>query len=278
MTSTTLAPSAAFRGGMRLFGQRPGRKDLLALLALLLASCAGLMLVYVRAPAFAANVPGDYDQQHLQAFHEPEALASEDTPSYRWTGERSTVVAPGLGRGTWAATLTLASPQPEGQPKQALIDLNGQQLPVQLTDKLRVYHMVGASSGDLRMTIAAQAGRYGEDPRLLGVVFKGADFQPVAVSSLPPARMLMHTLLALTLAFLTLRLIGIRPGPALLGPLAGLVLLAWGLIAIRPPLGLYSVRVLALTMLGLLLIAVVRWAAPRLFRLGGVMVEPAALT
>ena len=263
---------------MRLFGRRAGSGDLLALLALLLISCAGLMLAYVRAPAFAAHVPGDYDQQHLLAFYEPEAQAGASAPSYRWTRERSTVVAPGLGRGTWTATLTLASPQSQGQPKQALIDLNGQLLPVQLTDHMRVYHMVGASSGDLRMTIASRVGRHSDDPRPLGVVFAGADFQPVVVSPVPPARMLMHTLLALTLAFLTLRLSGIHPGPALLVPLAGLVLLTWGLIAIRVPLGLYSVRVLALAMLGLLLVAVVRWTVPRLFRLGGVMVEPTTLS
>ena len=278
MTTTTLTPSAAFRGGMRLFGRRAEGKDLVALLALLLVSAACLVFTYVRAPVFSVRVPGDYDDQHLQGFYSPEAYPGENAPSYRWTQERSTIVAPGLGRGTWQASVRLGSNEPHDELKHTLIDLNGQGIVVAPGPDQRHFHLLGASSGDLQLRIESRVDQYGADPRLLGVVFFGAELQPTSVSPLPPVGLLVHTLVALALAFLTLRLIGVPRALALLGVLAGLVLLAWGLVANRAPLGLYSVRMLALATLGLLLMAALRWAIPRLFRLGGVAVEPAALT
>ena len=100
MASTTFAPSAAFRGGVRLFGRgrRPG-EDLLALLLLFVATSLGLMAAYTRASGFTIGVAGRHAAPYLRTFYEPEALVGQQARTYRWTEERSTVVAPGLGRG-----------------------------------------------------------------------------------------------------------------------------------------------------------------------------------
>ncbi|HEX6289949.1 MAG TPA: hypothetical protein VFZ66_12205 [Herpetosiphonaceae bacterium] len=286
-TTTTMTPAAASTqrvpGGVRLFGQRFVGLDLAAMLLLLGAALIGLMLAYARTPDVQIGIVGLEDprrihyRQHLQDFHEPEAVAGQER-YYRWTQQRSMINLPGLGRGLWQTRLMLGSPQPAGQPKQIVIAAGAWSLPLQLQADQRDYHLLTPSSGDLRLAIDAPAGQYGGDPRALGVIFGGLDLQPIAVAALPPALFLLHTLLALTLAFLTLRLIGVPTWLALLGALGGLAVLLWGTALHRGPLGLYSVRLLALTLVGLLVMIATRWAVPRLFRLGGVEVGDAALT
>jgi hypothetical protein len=271
-------------GGVRLFGQRFVGFDLVALLLLLAAALIGLMAAYARTPDVQIGIVGLEDprrihyQQHLQNFHEPEAIADQQTRYYRWTRDRSMINMPGLGRGLWQTRLTLGSPQPGEQPKQVVIEAGAYRWPLQLHAGQREYHLLMPSTGDLQLTIAAPAGQYGADPRPLGVIFGGVDLQPIAVAAFPPALFLAHTLLALGLAFLTLRLIGVPTWLALLGALAGLAVLIWGTALHRGPLGLYSIRLLALTLVGVPLMVAARWAVPRLFNLGGVEVGAIALT
>ncbi len=270
-------------GGVRLFGQRFVRIDLLAALLLLGAALVGLMFAYARTPDVQIGIVGMEDprrihyRQHLQSFHEPEALADQQR-YYRWTQARSTINLPGLGRGLWQTQITLGSPQPVDQPKQVVLTAGTQQLALQLQAAQRSYHLFTPSNGDLRLTIDAPAAQYGGDPRPLGVVFGGVGLQPITVAAFPPALFLFHTLLALMLAFFTLRLIGVPTWLALLGTLGGLAVLVWGTALHRGPLGLYSVRLLALTLAGLLFMVATRWATTRLFRLGAVEVGAGALT
>ncbi|MBV9787590.1 MAG: hypothetical protein JOZ51_05420 [Chloroflexi bacterium] len=287
MATTTMTPAAASTqrvpGGVRLFGQHFARVDLLAALLLLAAALFGLMLAYVRPSVVEIGVVGIEDhrrihyQQHLANFHDPEAIAGQQR-YYRWTQADSAINLPGIGRGLWQTQLSLGSPQPTGQPKQVLIKAGAYQLPLQLTPDLRSYHLLTPSSGDLHVTIDAATAQYGNDPRPLGVIFGGVALQPIAVAALPPALFLFHTLLALTLAFLTLRLIGVPTWLALLGALGGLAVLIWGTALHRGPVGMYSVRLLAVTLVGLLFMLATRWATDKLFRFGGVEIGAAAMT
>jgi hypothetical protein len=162
MTTSTIAASAAERpsgaGGVRLWGQRarPAR-DVLALLVLLLATLLGLMASFARAPQVELGVAGRYNRPYLQNFHDPEAFAGQTAPSYRWTQERSTILAPGLGRGLWQTDLRLMSPQPAGQPKQMLIENDSQRWLIQLAPAERTYHLLTPSAGDLSLDIVARA-------------------------------------------------------------------------------------------------------------------------
>ncbi len=273
MTTSTIAASAAERpsgaGGVRLLGRRlrPGR-DALALLVLLLLTLLGLMASFARAPQIELGVAGRYNRPYLQNFHDPEAFAGRTTPSYRWTRERSAILAPGLGRGLWQTELRLLSPQPAGQPKQALIETDGQRWLIQLAPAERTYHLLTPSAGDLSLAIVAPTDRYGSDPRPLGVVFAGVSFDPIAANPLPPLAFLLYALIALTLAFITLRLIGLDTWLALSAPLIGLALLVWGTAIARAPMGLFMPRLAALAVVALLLTPLVwllwRW----LIRLG----------
>ena len=143
MTSTALAPSAASRGGVGLFGRRQRYgKDLLAVLVLLAVTSLGLMAGYAHSTEFTVGIAGYSDKHHLQAFYEPEALAGQQTLSYRWTEERSMIVAPGLGRGLWQTLLTLSSPQPVGKPKRVVIEAGADPWAFQLSSEPRVFHLL----------------------------------------------------------------------------------------------------------------------------------------
>src|SRR4028119_1319386 len=142
MATTTLAPSAAERhvgtGGVNIFGRQQSlRADFLALVALLVAALGALGVGYTRPADFTLGVDGRYNLPYLQGFHEPESAAGSAAPSYRWTRERSTVLAPGLGRGLWQTELSLGSPQPAEQPKQIVIATDAHQLPLQLQPQQR---------------------------------------------------------------------------------------------------------------------------------------------
>lgn len=286
MATTTIASSsAAAHGGVRVFGRTWRRgADAAALALLLLIALIGLMLGYARAAEVVVGIAGPNDvrslhyRQHLLNFHDPEVVAGESLPSYRWTQERSTISVPGVGRGLWDTQLTLSSPIPAEQPKQALISSGDTAWRVQLQNQRRTYHLLTPSDGDLRVSIESAAERYGADPRLLGVVFSSMQLTPVITAAFPPALFLLHTLLALVIAFVTLRLIGVPTWLALGVPVVGTALLSWGLAINRAPTGLYSYRLLAIALVGLLLLAALRWAIPRVFRAGGVEIGPTALT
>ncbi len=255
--------------------------DTLALLALLAAALFGLMAGYARSENVTVGI-GDDDRaihvrQHLQSFHAAEAEAGQVAPTYRWTKASSVINLPGLGRGLWQTQLRVSSPVPVGEPKQALITAGSAAWLVQLQPEQRQYHLLTPSEGDLRVSIDAPAAQYGGDPRQLGIVFRGVELAPIVVSAFPPAPMLLHIAAALVLVFVTLRVIGLSPLPALAAPLGGVLLLSYGIADGRAPMGLYSLRLLAVALLGLLLTLALRWALPRMFRWSNVDISQRAL-
>jgi hypothetical protein len=213
MATTTLPRASVAQGGTRSFGRRHFVNDGLALLVLLCATVVGLVAGYARAVPFEVGVAGRYNDPYLQQFHEPEIVAGEQQPSYRWTRERSTVVAPGLGRGLWTTRLSLDSPAAAGPPKQVLLEAGTIGLPVQLTAQRRVIHLLTPSLGDLGISIATTTGQYGSDPRPLGVAFFGSAFEPIVSSMAPPLSTLLFSLVTLALAFLALRWSGLPCPP-----------------------------------------------------------------
>lgn len=279
MATTTLASSAAERhtstGGINIFRRRQRLgADLLALLVLLSGSLLGLAVGYAQPTDFEVGVAGRYATPYLQQFHEAEAPAGSTTPAYRWTRERSTVLAPGLGRGLWQTSLTLSSPQPAGQPKQVVVVTDSQRWAIQLQPEPRVYQLLTPSAGDLTLALETSAASVGSDPRILGVVFGGVAFEPVLTAAFPPLLLLLYTLAALTLAFLTMRLIGVPSWLALIGPLLGLLVLAWAVATNRAPIGLLMPRLAILSVFGLVSVLVLQWVWRWLARLGRLEPEP----
>ncbi len=274
MATTTLAPSAAFRGGIRLFGTRRPGADLLALLVLVAAAMLALIASYAHAPEIEVGVATRYNTPHLQDFHEPEAVAGQKMPSYRWTQKDSTILAPSLGRGLWTAALKLSSPRPAGAPKQVVIRLAQQSWPVQLQAGPRTYHLLAQSRGDVSPAINAPLARYGGDPRQLGVAFFGASFESIVPSALPPTRLTLYTVIALLLAYLTLRCIGLSPRLTLILALIGLSILAWGAATHRAAIGLLVPRLSILAIAGLIGVWLVGWGWTRLMRLGQLDAAP----
>lgn len=235
-----------------MFGWQLRRADLLALLLLGLAALAGLMLGYAQPAPLRVDVAGRYNLPYLQNFHEPEALAGATTPSYRWTRDESTIALTGLGRGVWQTKLRLGSPQPGTSPKQVLIEAGAHTLPVQLQGQARDYLLLTPSTGDLDITLQANAAPVGSDPRPLGVTFGGVTVDPVVVRALPPLSMLLSALIALALAFMALRLIGVPTWLAAIGPLLGIALLSAAVALNRAPQGILLPRLAILSIFALL--------------------------
>lgn len=276
MTSTTFSSAAdSVSGGVKVSRRTPRwATDGAAGVALLVLALLGLLIGYARPASFAVGVDGRYSVPYLSGFHDPEAAAGQQTPSYRWTTDRSTILAPDLGRGLWQTTLRLSSPQTQEPPKRVGVTIDERSWTIQLQPQMRDYHLLTPSSGNLSITLDAPARTYDADPRELGVVFGGAAFDPAAVMALPPWWALFCTALTLLLAWLTLRLIGVPTWLAMIGPVAGLALLVWALATNRAPIGLMLPRLLILAVAGLictlLLILAWRWLA----RLGRLEPEP----
>lgn len=275
-TTTTLTPTAAPRGGVDLSRVAVSR-GLLALVALLVGTALGLLGAYTRAPEFVIGAADSRTALHFVGFHDPEATGQTNKLAYRWTMQHSTIRVPGIGRGLWSADITASSPQPAGQPKRAMIGAGDSTTVVQLQPAARTLHLLTPSSGDIDIVFDAPAARYGADPRQLGIVFFGAQLQPLVVAALPPVPLLLEITLAIMLAFLTLRLIGVPPWTAAAPALASLALIVWLAAAYRIEAGVYAIRILALAVVGLLVIASTRWAVPRLYRRGAIEITPNAL-
>lgn len=275
MVSTTLTSRAASRGGVLLFGQRRAwRTDLLALAVLLMAALVGLIATYSRAEPFTIDIANARTRHYLQNFHDPETQPNATQPSYRWTRDRSTIAAPGLGRGVWQLQITLSSPQPADHPKQVLLDNGTHQLPIQLERGPRVYELLLPSAGDMEVALEAPTATYGHDSRALGVAFFGTTFQPVLIAAFPPLGQLLSIMAALMLAFITLRFIGTSPTIALALPLVGLALAIWGITTNRAPLGLLGPRLAILAVAGMPLVAILVWSWKRLVALGRFETQP----
>lgn len=274
MATTTLPRAGVARGGTRAFGRQHLANDGLALLVLLCATVIGLVAGYARAVPFEVGVAGRYNTPYLQQFHEPEIIAGEQQPSYRWTRERSTVVAPGLGRGLWTIRLSLDSPAAAGPPKQVLLQAGSVRLPVQLTPERRVISLLTPSVGDLGISIATTTGQYGSDPRPLGVAFFGSAFEPIVSAMAPPLSTLLYSLVTLALAFLALRWSGLPVWAATVLPLFGFSVLVWGIAANRAAVGLLVPRLALLAITGLVATVLLGWVWRGLVRLGRLEPEP----
>ncbi len=274
MTTTTLRSPAASRGHVHIFGRQGYSADLWALLALAVAALIALSISYVRAESFTVGVGGRYAQPYLTNFHDPETIEDGTEPSYRWTRDESTLTLPGIGWGTWETQIKLASPLLAGEPKQARISGNGEEwlLPLQSTE--RTYHILTQSPGDIQLRVSTSTGQYGTDPRPLGVVFFGADFLPLDVGFAPPPLAFLHVLAVLMLAFVTLRISGLRPLLAIILPLVGLVLLAYFSAFYRAPVGVLVPKLTILALTGLVATLVAKWSWNLFVRVGDLQPEP----
>lgn len=273
MTTLASARRRTVPGGVREWRVPPLAVDALALLALLLAATLGLAVAYTRPATLSLGVDGRYNTPYLSGFHDAEAVAGQQVPSYRWTGDASTIAAPGLGRGVWSTTLLLSSPQTQEPPK--LVTVQGASTwQLQLTPQQRAYHLLAPADGDLSVTLEAPAQRYGADARELGVVWAGAAFEPLATAIFPPFVLLLYTAIVLLTAYITLRLVGVPPWPALAGTLLAGLLLAWAVGAYRAPAGLLLPRLATLAPFGLLAALALRWLWAALVRLGRLQPEP----
>lgn len=278
MTTTTHGAVEAGRrargaSGARVLGRsRQWWADGAALLLLTAALFLGLALSYRVPTQVDLGVAGRYNVPYLHGFHDPETVAGQSAPSYRWTTERSTISAPGLGRGIWATTLRLSAPQSD-RPKPVTVSTADRVWRLPVEARPRDYRLFSSSRGDLSVMIESDVARIGADPRELGVSFAGAQFAPVVVHSFPPTATLLLAGTALLVAFATLRFMGLSPWLAVLGPIVAVPLLAVSAAFNRAPIGLLLPKLAILAVAGLIISALLGIAWRGLVQLG--RLEPA---
>jgi hypothetical protein len=264
--------------------------------------------VALRVNGEPVNIPDDYshefraiipaelaaaDQLVLQVYGTPMGTPDPEVGTiaevelapartYRWTRGESSIVLPGLGRGTWQLDMSTIVVHPDGQPVDAQVFVNDTPLVTlpEHSDLRRLSLLVPADvmrSGDMHITLRANV--Y-EDPRPLGIAIAGFGVSPAGGAStlLPPWKTALYSLVSVLGLYACLVVLAgapvqqtphhrhpLRLWLAALLPLAALLLLAWALANHRFPTsfmlpGLAGLAIWSLLLL-LLLRPLLRWAA-----------------
>ncbi len=215
----------------------------------------------VKAP-FTLDIGGIEDDAFISSPHTGELngpstfYAKEHntaTPplTYRWSGGRSRIVIPGLGNSPINVTLRLGGIRPPetGLPPPAVtLTVGSQVFPLQTTPDLQDYTVFvdrpDPPADDLVLTLASPTFRPPGDARDLGVLVDRVTVAPVGEGlrpwTIPPLGHLALWAAALALLYAALtRLLGNPLGAALVSG-AGSLLLAWGIAAARPAVGLLA--------------------------------------
>lgn len=270
--STRVAPVNGLRS-LRLsrltLPARPAQARWL-LLAILLGSSAALVFaVYQYRPAHTVHVgtPTD-DKPYVAGMFQPE---QGPFGRYRWTGAESTVRLPGMARGPWRVTLSMAGGA-NPRPRVSLL-VNGVELAdLELQAGFREYVVAVpadvASDGDLVVTLRSTTFQPPNDRRTLGVVLDRVAVQPTGNPGLlwPPltqaARLLALTLLAYVIAVVAGfgSVGGVVVGGSFILGLSGILLVN------RPWLTIWTGQLLAATAAALVLTLLLRLVTPPLFR------------
>ncbi|MEI7644899.1 MAG: hypothetical protein WCJ55_11515 [Chloroflexales bacterium] len=211
--------------------------------------------------------------------------------TYRWSTGESSIMLPGLGRGAWAAELSVVTAHPDGQPVGARILANGVAL-ASLPDSpapRRVRLLVPpAALSDGSLTLDIRSNTY-SDPRPLGIFLSSVAVTPVGGglgAALPPLAGLgqamvvvlgMYASLRLALGGAAARAGGRGPSPvtwAVIGVSAALLLGGWALGVQRFPSSFMLPRLAWLAAWSVLLTLAARPVTTWLFRVCGINVDP----
>ncbi len=248
---------------------RPPLYLLLALGLLLLA----LAYQVTDGARLSVDVGSVEDKPYLVHFQRPEQNSSFD---YRWSGDRSWLQAPGVGRGLpLLLTMRISGFRPSGVvPATLTVTVSGQPLKVFNPDPAVGVYTVSIpaalnNADDLAVYFDSTTFTPVGDNRKLGTVFDWIHLAPVGSALvIPPIGVTAWLLLSLLLLYLTLRHLRV-PWRAAGAVSMALLLLAAGLLVFdRYDLTLFAlpllVVMLSVYVLALLLPPVVAWTLTRL--------------
>jgi hypothetical protein len=264
--------------------------------------------VALRVNGEPVNIPNDYshefraiipaelaaaDQLVLQVYGTPMGAPDPEVGTiaevelapartYRWTRGESSILLPGLGRGTWRLDLSTIVTHPDGQPVNAQVFVNDTLLATlpEHNSLRRLSLLVPADmmrGGDMHISLRSNV--Y-EDPRPLGIAIAGFGVSPAGGESnlLPPWKTALYSLVSVLGLYACLAVLAGMPTPqmphrrhplrlwlAALLPLAAALLLAWALANHRFPTSFMLPGLAGLALWSLLLLLVLRpllrWAA-----------------
>ena len=278
MSRTTITQAAPLpaarseRAGLRW------RSDALALAALTLVTLAALLLAYQVPSRSRINLGTSYAQPYINDFFPPE---QNEQFNYAYSGADSEIRLPGIGRGSHTLFLRVSGWRPN-EPQPALLNIYDDTRLLgsfRLADQKQVapqtYQVaLETTTGDVRLHLKTATFSPGSgDTRNLGVLLDYVEVESHGVA--PGMGQLLGSLLAAIIGYLVLRLLALRPLPALLITLVGTGTLAWLLSSQRLWWTIYTNRLWGLLLgiaLGILLLS--RFL-PWLWRVTGVALTPA---
>lgn len=196
--------------------RRLHRREIAWPLALTVALLVGMGLLLNRPLRYTINV-GYAEGWHsdlplLREWNTPEPYGAQAHDlSYRWSGERSSIWLPGLGRRAWLITLEQLAASAHPQVAEGNFWLSGPDMavshPLAAHRRLHVLVTPTTSAGE-RLLLTAPTFTPPGDPRLLGVPIATLQLETLpAPIQLPTPRLLWPPVLLL-LGWITLRLSG----------------------------------------------------------------------
>jgi hypothetical protein len=232
------------------------------LYALLLGSLALWSAAWQVKPGFTLDIGGPEDDAfvsyaHTGALNGPSSFFAKehnaDTPplTYRWSRDHSRIVIPGWGNSPANVTVRLAGARPTETglpPPVVTLTVGSQVFPLPTMPDLQDYTVFvergDPLADDLVLTLDSPTFQPPGDPRNLGVLVARVTVAPAGEGlrpwTLPPPGHLALWGAALALLYAALfRLLGTATGAALLAA-GGSLLLAWGIAAARPAVGLLA--------------------------------------
>lgn len=254
------------------------RTDMVVLAALAMLTLAALIFAYALPSRSRIDVGTSYAQPYSNNFFPPEANAQFD---YAYSGANSEIRLPGIGRGTHTLYLRVSGWRPN-EPQPARLNMFDDQRLLgsfSLADQKQVapqtYRVaLSTETGDVRLRLQSDTFSPGNgDSRNLGVLVDYVEIESHGVA--PSSGQLLGGLLTALFGYLLLRLLALRPLPALLITLLGAGTLAWLLASQRLWWTVYTNRLWGLILgiaLGTLLL---QRFLPWLWRVTGVALTPA---
>lgn len=258
-------------------------------LVVLVTGLAGGVLAYQFDTAHVVDVGDTYDLFFLQDFHEREPTPPvPGEERFRWSRGRSVVRFPGVGAGARNLSLRLHGWRPAGQPAPHVrVSLNGQLLAAfEVAPEWQDYVLwvspeaVRGATQELVLETTpftpAEAG-VGGDPRPLGVAVDEVALIPLAGRGFAPGwpawGQVGWALLFAAALYLGLAVVLLPRWWA--GAVAGLAVgaLSWALASRCLWTTIYTHRLAIVTLLGLVLLPLLRWLFGRILAWGQVPVD-----
>jgi hypothetical protein len=241
---------------------------------LLLPRLYVVLLIGLAVWVVAYQVKRDYVVQiadlayhpYISNFNDIEKTSTDPPLVYRWSKGNPRIFLPGIGNEPVQLSITTIGSRPSGPPPEITLSVRGQTFKVQTEDAEHTDTLLvergDAWNGDFFLDVSVPSFSPPGDPRELGVIIKEVmirpatyDLRPIVV---PSVGTLGFFLVGITATYLVGLITTRGRWIAMPAVFSGIVLIAVGIVAVRPEMGFLAGQLPSLTAWALLFGAVGR--------------------